>query len=181
MSMRFIQARNFTPAPAGRQVDLLVIHTMENAEKPGTAAQVARWFESPQAPKASAHYCIDAGEVVQCVREQDVAWAAPGANRNGIHLEHAGRAAQSADDWQDDYSQRMLERSAELVAKLCAKYSIPVRKLTPEDLVAGLPGICGHVEVSKAFKKSTHTDPGKNFPWEQYLERVLHHLQAGAS
>lgn len=178
--MRVIQARHYTPAPAGRQVDLLVIHTMENAEKPGTAAQVARWFEGPQAPKASAHYCIDAGEVVQCVREQDVAWAAPGANRNGIHLEHAGRANQSADGWKDNFSRAMLELSASLAADICRRYNLPIVRLTPEDLLAGKRGICGHIDVTKAFKKSTHIDPGKDFPWDIYLDKIESFLAYGA-
>jgi hypothetical protein len=29
-----------------------------------------------------------------------------------------------------------------------------------------------HLEVSMAFKKSDHTDPGKDFPIERYIELV---------
>lgn len=168
---RFIQAKNFTIV-ANRPIDLVVIHTMENAEKPGTAAQVAHWFAGAQAPRASAHYCLDATEVVQCVDEKHVAWAAPGANRQGIHLEHAGRAAQSDADWKDNFSRAMLENSAELCADICKRHSLPVVRLSPEDLLAGKRGICGHIDVTKAFKRSTHTDPGKNFPWNWYLALV---------
>lgn len=171
MSQRFIQARNYTIVPS-RKIDLVVIHTMENAEKPGSAAMVARWFAGPAAPRASAHYCIDAGEIVQCVQERDVAWAAPGANRNGIHLEHAGRANQSADGWNDNFSRSMLELSAGLCASICARHNIPIVRLTPADLLAGKRGICGHVDVTEAFHKSTHTDPGEYFPWDRYLTSV---------
>jgi N-acetyl-anhydromuramyl-L-alanine amidase AmpD len=36
-----------------------------------------------------------------------------------------------------------------------------------------MAGICGHVEVSQAFHLSTHTDPGPNFPWSQFMAVVL--------
>ncbi len=171
---RFIQAKNYTPTAANplRKVDLICIHTMEAKEKPGTAALVARWFAGPTAPKASAHYCVDGTEVIQCVAQKDVAWAAPGANRNGLHIEMAGYAAQSESDWSDMYSLAMLELVAKLTAELCQKYYVPIVKLTSGELTAGKRGICGHADVSMAFHKSNHTDPGKNFPWETFLEVV---------
>jgi len=175
----FIQARNYNKASRS-DVRLVVVHTMENPEKPGTARQVAKWFASQSAPQASAHYCIDNLEVVQCVKDEDVAWAAPGANRDGIHIEHAGRAAQDEAGWHDEYSQAMLRLSTELAAELCTRYEIPAVKLTVEEVRAGkLKGFCGHNDVSLAFKKSTHTDPGKSFPWDEYLAMVREHFPLG--
>ena len=66
----------------------------------------------------------------------------------------------------------MLKLSAKLVAKKCVKYNIPVRKLSAEELRAGKRGIVGHKEVSDAFGMSSHSDPGPNFPWAWYIERV---------
>lgn len=176
--MQFIQARNYTPVRgAPRAIRLIVIHTMEAPEKPGTALSVAHWFAGPSAPQASAHYCLDATDEVQCVHEQDVAWAAPGANNDGIHIEHAGFASQTAIDWADDYSVGLLERSARLCAHLCNRFELPAVKLDPEGVLAGLPGICGHVDVTKAYRKSTHTDPGKGFPWATYLGLVSENLR----
>jgi N-acetyl-anhydromuramyl-L-alanine amidase AmpD len=172
----FIQARNYT---RGRStpIDVLVIHTMESPEKPDTAESVANWFAGSTAPEASAHYCIDGNSVVQCVKDSDVAWHAPGANHNGLGFEHAGRAAQSADEWSDDYSLRCLEVSAELVAQKCREYGIPPVWLRVPDLLAGKRGITTHVTVSQAFKRSTHSDPGTNFPVERYLALVKSHLR----
>src|SRR5205809_2755015 len=115
MNYPFIQARNFT-ATSGRSVDVLVIHTMEAPETANTAENVAKWFAGSTAPQASAHYCIDANSIVQCVQDDDVAWHAPGANSDGIGFEHAGFASQGRSDWNDAYSSAMLERSAGLVA-----------------------------------------------------------------
>jgi N-acetyl-anhydromuramyl-L-alanine amidase AmpD len=171
----FVQARNFT---RGRQaqIDVLVIHTMESPEKPNTAEDVAHWFAGSSAPQASAHYCIDGNSVVQCVHDTDVAWHAPGANHNGLGFEHAGKAAQTAHDWSDDYSLKCLDLSAELVAQKCREHDIPVVWLHPADLQAGKRGITGHVQVSQAFKKSDHSDPGLAFPVQAYLARVKKHL-----
>jgi len=109
---------------------------------------------------------------VQSVRDSDIAWTAPGANHNGIQLEHAGRAGQSSRDWGDPYSSAMLRRSAELCAELCRKYEIPATWLNASDLLAGRRGITTHAAVSEAFKRSTHWDPGRSFPAVEYLGMV---------
>ena len=174
-TMKLVQARNYTRGRSNA-IDVLVIHTMESPEKPDTAESVANWFAGPTAPQASAHYCIDSNSVVQCVRDEDVAWHAPGANHNGLGFEHAGRAAQTTHDWNDEYSQAMLEISAALVARKCEEHHIPVVWLHPADLRAGKRGITGHVQVSDAFKRSDHRDPGTAFPVEAYLALVKAHM-----
>jgi N-acetyl-anhydromuramyl-L-alanine amidase AmpD len=166
----------FVPSPNvtrtnGRQIDLVVVHTMEMDEKGDTAESCARWFANPRA-QVSAHYCVDNNSIVQCVREQDVAWHAPGANHNGIGIEHAGRAAQTAGDWADSYSTAMLGLSAKLVGEIVSRYRIPIVWLQPSDLLAGRRGITSHLNVSKAFRRGNHWDPGKSFPIEKYLAAV---------
>lgn len=177
MAFPFIQASHYKRV-GGRTVDLVVIHTMEAPEKGTTAESVARYFQTTDRD-VSSHYCIDDDTIVQCVREEDVAWCAPGANHNGIHLEHAGYAKQSGADWKDAYSTAMLERSARLTGDLCARYRIPVTWLHPTDLLAGKRGITSHNNVSKAFKRSTHWDPGKGFPIEPYLSLVRTFMAVG--
>jgi N-acetyl-anhydromuramyl-L-alanine amidase AmpD len=174
-TLAFVAARNFTRGRSN-PIDVLVIHTMESPEKPDTAESVAHWFAGSTAPQASAHYCIDANSVVQCVRDEDVAWHAPGANHNGLGFEHAGRAAQTKADWSDDYSRSMLDRSARLVAEKCVEHHIPAVWLRPADLRAGKRGITGHADVSNAFRRSDHHDPGTSFPIETYLALVKSHM-----
>ena len=93
MAYPFVESPHVTNT-GGRQIDLIVIHTMEMDEKGDTAERCAQWFRNPGA-RVSAHYCVDADSIVQCVRDQDVAWHAPGANHDGIGIEHAGRAKQT--------------------------------------------------------------------------------------
>lgn len=186
----FIAAKNFSHTVM-RAIDLIVIHTMEHPEKPKTAMGVARWFggllPGVPAPQASSHFCIDDKQVVQCVADGDVAWCAPGANHNGIHLEHAGYANQTDAQWHDAYSQSMLKLSALLAWDLSISYAIPVQFVDAEGLLEGDRGITTHREVTIAareakkrgltgspfFKaKTDHTDPGVTFPMREYLEAI---------
>src|SRR4051812_19962604 len=107
MAIPFVQARNYTRGRSNA-IDVIVIHTMESPEAADTAENVAGWFAGSSAPQASAHYCIDDNSVVQSVRDEDVAWHAPGANHNGLGFEHAGKAAQATRDWNDEYSVKCL-------------------------------------------------------------------------
>jgi peptidoglycan hydrolase-like protein with peptidoglycan-binding domain len=167
----FVQARNFMKAER-TSIDLIVLHSAEAAETAKTAENVAGWFSGANAPVASAHYCVDADSIVQCVLDKDVAYHAPGANQRGIGIEHAGYAQQSAEDWADDYSETMLRRSAALTARLCAKYGVPIAFVDAAGLMANERGITTHRAVSAAFRKSTHSDPGPSFPIAHYLDLV---------
>lgn len=166
MPHRFVESPNRTVV--GRRIDVVVIHTMESAERPGAALACARWFAN-DASAVSAHYCVDADEIVQCVREEDVAWHARGGNTNSIGIELAGFAAQRPGEWDDAYSRAVLERAADLTAEVCLRHDIPLRRLRAADLVARHRGLCGHADVSAAFGKSDHWDPGPGFPWRRFL------------
>jgi N-acetyl-anhydromuramyl-L-alanine amidase AmpD len=179
MSYPFVASPNINHT-SGRQVDVVVIHTMEMDEKGDTAESCAHYFSQSSA-QVSAHYCVDNNSVVQCVKEDDVAWHAPGANHNGIGVEHAGRAKQTGRDWSDPYSTAMLALSAQLVGGVCSRHKIPVVWLQPSDLVAGKRGITSHANVSKAFKRGSHWDPGDAFPIEKYLAAVRGALGGSAA
>lgn len=172
--MFFQQAKNYYRGRTARP-RLIVIHTAEALEKNNTAENIIKYFAGSQAPKASCHYAIDNDSIAQGVREEDTAFAAPGANHDGIQIEHAGYARQTLTEWNDPFSQAMLELSAKLTADLCRRWNIPPVHVTGETLRTGR-GICGHVDVNRVYHQSTHTDPGDYFPWEQYIQKVKQHL-----
>jgi N-acetyl-anhydromuramyl-L-alanine amidase AmpD len=167
MPYPFVESPHYTPAE-GRVVGVVVIHTMEIAERGGAAEICARWFQSP-ASEVSAHYCVDDAGIVQCVREEDIAWHARGGNTNSIGIELAGYAGQKTLGWSDDYSRAVVERAARLTAEVCLRHDIPIRRIRAADLVAGRRGITGHADVSLAFHKSDHWDPGPDFPWNRFV------------
>ena len=166
MPYLFVESPHHTVV--GRRIDMVVIHTMESAERVGAALACAQWFAG-SASEVSAHYCVDSDIVVQCVREDDVAWHARGGNTNSIGIELAGFARQKPAEWNDDYSRAVLARAAELTADICLRHDIPLRRLRPAEIVARHRGLCGHVDVSAAFGKSDHWDPGPGFPWTKFL------------
>lgn len=168
---RVIRSRNYTNASRSK-ARVVVIHTMESPESATTAEAVASWFAGSSAPQASAHYCVDNNTIVGCVDETDVAWAAPGCNHDGIQIELAGRAGQSAKQWADAYSKAELVKAARLVADICKRHGIPARHLSNSELAAGKSGIIGHVQASQVYKKSTHTDPGAGFPWSKFVRDI---------
>jgi N-acetyl-anhydromuramyl-L-alanine amidase AmpD len=176
MAYPFVESPNRTRAP-GRAIGVVVIHTMEIAERPDAAEICARWFKTPVS-RVSAHYCVDADSVIQCVREKDIAWHARGGNTNSIGVELAGFASQTRRDWADPYSAAVLDRAANLVADVCRRRRIPVRWVVADDLVAGRRGLTGHNEVSEAFEQSDHWDPGDGCPVEAFVDRVRAREQA---
>ena len=168
----FVKAKVFREVTSKRNVRLIVIHSMEAPEKGDTAENAARFFQNPPNP-ASAHLCIDNNSIVQCVLDNNIAAAAPGANQDGIHLELAGFAKQTRDEWLDEYGLQLLNNAANAAAQYSLKYDIPVRRLTNDELADGKTrGLVSHSQVSAVFKKSTHTDPGEGFPWDFFLEHV---------
>jgi len=165
--------RNFTQADR-KSVDNIVIHTIEAVEASTTADNTAAWGAGPSAPRASWHYALDDDSTILCVPEESVAWAAPGLNKRGIQLEHAGFARQSYDEWFDPFSRRMLARSAKLAAVICKRWNIPVRFVDAAGLMRGERGITTHYQVTKGPGKgrTTHTDPGRGFPMSAYLGMI---------
>ena len=171
----YIRARWYTPTPKGtrRSVRVGVLHVMEAPEKGSTAEDVARWFARlPETRKASPHICVDNNSVVQCVWDNDIAYAAPSCNHDGIQIELAGYSAQTAEAWMDEYSMATLQEAARAAAYYVRKYALPIRRLSVDELLAGHRGFCGHDTVTAAYHESDHMDPGPHFPWDEFMGMV---------
>jgi hypothetical protein len=153
-------------------IRVIVLHTMETDETSNMAEAVANYFARPTT-QASAHLCVDNDSTVRCVADADTAWAAPGANADGLQIEMAGRASQDTAGWADDYSKALLARASDEVAAWCRLWSIPARLLTDAQLADGVTrGITTHAQVSRVFKRSNHTDPGTSFPAGAFVASV---------
>jgi N-acetyl-anhydromuramyl-L-alanine amidase AmpD len=153
----------------------LVIHTSEGNELPSGAENLAAFISRPATSGnvASYHYIADNDKVIPIVPDDRQAYAASGGNNAGLHICHPGKAAQTRDQWFDEQSGSQLEQVARWLADKAAQYGVPLGLINPDQVRAGVPGICGHHEITQAFKISTHTDPGKSYPWDWVISRAL--------
>lgn len=154
-------------------VDLIVVHTMEFAIGPTAAEVIGRDFANRgENEKASSNIGVDSDTIVQYVPDSYVAYAAPGANHNGIQVELAGFARMTHADWMQPKSLCVLTLGADACAQYAHKFNVPLLHLTNAELRAGSRGFIGHSQASEVFKKSDHTDPGAGFPWSLFMGLV---------
>ncbi|MFR9919940.1 N-acetylmuramoyl-L-alanine amidase [Corynebacterium striatum] len=150
---------------------LLAVHTFEGQDLDARA--MANYQLNPSAG-GSYHLVIDRAGVT--ARENDdefIPWAAmPTGNRAGFHFSLAGRAAMTRDEWLARPKQ--LAKLAEILAAYSREYGIPLVRLTAAEVRAGKSGVCGHAEISDAWRESDHTDPGKGFPYDHVLDLAAH-------
>jgi len=144
----------------------LILHTTEG----GFDASVG-WLTNP-ASGVSAHFVVEGERVAQLVDLGDVAWAAGNypVNQRGVNIELVGFARQNP-----PVDALTFQTGAALVRELAGLLGIPLVKRSREEVLAGLPGVIGHVDVPNPYDPSRgggasgHTDPGPFFPWDRFL------------
>jgi hypothetical protein len=157
----------------GYGVSLVVIHSCE-----GNYAGCWGWLRN-SAAGASAHYVVNesGSEVTQLVRESNRAWHVAAAyecsragsqqcNRNGmstntfsVGIEHAGFASQAS------WSNGIIETSAKLTCDITKRHGV-VRDRN-------------HIVSHGQLQPWNRTDPGPNWPWSHYIDRVKTHCGGG--
>jgi N-acetyl-anhydromuramyl-L-alanine amidase AmpD len=142
-------------------VRLVILHTAEGAR---TVAELGNYFAAA-AVQVSSHVGIDDDGIEQYVDYAREAWTTRSANPISDNAELCGFAAWTREQWINDHMP-MLRNAASWVAARCTARNIPVVKLTPAQVAAGQPGVCGHVDWTVGMKDGTHTDPGPGFPWD---------------
>lgn len=164
---------------AGRPLDNMpiqqvIIHGTVTPCVAGDRYAVASAFRTSER-LASAHYVVDPGGVVQVVFDSLVAEHC-GHNPNTIGIELCDPQAGSPARWADADHADMLRKGANLTARLCLAYGVPLRRLTVAQLADDVHGIAGHADVTAAFPGVTdHTDPGPDFPWATFMGQVQKH------
>ena len=137
-------------------------------EEADTAQSAAAWFANPDS-QGSAHLCVDDVMCFRTLDNDEIPWAAPGANRQGFHIEQAGFAKWSLVMW-TRYRQT-LRRAAYKTALHCKLFGIPPTFVFAAGLAAGDKGITTHAECTKAFG-GDHTDPGLFWPRRLFMRYV---------
>lgn len=145
------------------------------ASTAGEAMATARYFAGGTAG-GSAHYVEDASGEAHCVPDNTVAFHAP-PNQASIGIEvcaEGGQYAQSytREQWLSPAVWPAVARAAARTRELCDRFGIPTVRIGVSELLAGAHGICGHVDVSNAWRQSTHSDPGDGWPWPEFMAAV---------
>jgi N-acetylmuramoyl-L-alanine amidase/V8-like Glu-specific endopeptidase/N-acetyl-anhydromuramyl-L-alanine amidase AmpD len=160
---RFLSARtgHFRVPSKPRTIDRVVIHITDGTTLEGATS----WAQSAQnTGKTSAHYYIGQnGEVVQMVRDANVAYHAHAANTRSIGIEHVAESPATAKKRNRATlapTEAEYAASAALVNWLCDTYQIP------EDR----EHIIGHSEADGA---TTHQDcPDSVWDWDYFMQLV---------
>lgn len=153
----------------------IVIHDMEEEELPDMAERVAQYFHTGAGGRSvSSHYTADSNSIIQCVLLANSAWTVGNrqGNNRGINWELTGFGSQTREQWLDPYGRAMFALIAPIIRADAAKYGIPLRTLTDDQVRAYQPGITSHWQLGRVFGGTDHQDPGPNFPWD-YLMQLL--------
>jgi hypothetical protein len=159
-------SREFTAAhTSGKRpvsaIKWVVLHCTESSTARGSAA----WFANPKS-EGSAHLVVDDDHCYRCLSNDQIPWAAPGANVHGFHIEQAGYARWPRTRWLSHDT--MLRRAAFKAALHCKAFGIPLRWVGPVGLRLGRKGVTTHADCTKAFGGS-HTDPGAGYPKDKFM------------
>lgn len=149
---------------------VVVIHATANTASAHDEASYATW----RTDMVSAHFYVDANEAYRSLPLDDIAFGCfDHGNRISVQIELCGRS--------DQISDATMVRAAPIVAEICQRYQLPIRKISASEVAAGVSGICGHVDITYAFPQDggDHTDPGPNFPWTRFIGYVQNAANEG--
>ncbi len=162
---------NYNARPTGSTggVQMVIIHTCE-----GSYSSCWSWLTN-SASQASAHYVVNesGSEISQLVREASRAWhisatydcslnSSTKCGLNGVSsnhftvgIEHGGYASQSS------FPTGQIDASAKLSCDISKAYGIPRDRY--------------HYVAHGQLQPYNRTDPGPNWPWTDYLNRINSH------
>lgn len=156
---------------SGAPVRIVAVHTAEGALN---VTSLGNYFARASV-QASSHAGIDDHSIETYVPYSEAAWTMRSANNIADQVELCGFAAWTRTQWLNEH-RPMLELCARWIRERCQARGIPIRKLTPAQVGAGMAGVCGHIDWTLGMRDGTHTDPGSGFPWDFVMD-----LAAGAA
>jgi N-acetylmuramoyl-L-alanine amidase len=144
-------------------VRLVVLHTAEGAR---TYQELGNFFANPGSGVSSQVGIDDTASTVgEYVAPGHKSWTQGGANPVSVSAELCAFAEWSRAEW--DAHPAMLVNTAEWIAEECARFDIPIRRLTPAEAQGGGRGVCQHVDLGSWG--GGHWDCGPGFPMDDVL------------
>jgi N-acetylmuramoyl-L-alanine amidase len=160
--------RVWIPSPnyssrGGAGVRLVVLHTAEGAR---TYQELGNFFANSGSGVSSQVGIDDTpDEIGEYVAPGNKAWTQGNANPVSVSAELCAFAEWSAAEW--DRHPAMLVNAAAWIAEECARFSIPLQRLTPAEAQGSGRGVCQHVDLG-AWGGS-HWDCGPGFPLDDVI------------
>lgn len=164
---------NYNSRPSGTDVSMIVIHTCE-----GGYSGCWGWLTN-SASGVSAHYVVNesGSEISQLVRESHRAWHVGASyscslnssvlcgnngvsvNHFSVGIEHGGYASQSS------FPTGQIDASAKLSCDISKGQGIPRDRY--------------HIVAHGKLQPASRTDPGPNWPWTTYLNKINSYCGSG--
>ena len=154
----------------GRSIDVVVIHTMEIAERDGAAEVCARWFQNPGVGGLGAllRRCRRRSSSACARRTSPGTLAAATRARSGSSSPASPGSGPSAGA--TPTAARSSSGRPRLTAEVCARHGIPVRRLRAADLVAGRRGVTGPRGRQRGVPQERPLGSrAPTFPWTRFL------------
>jgi hypothetical protein len=172
---------NYAPSHGGSfangQPTLIVIHSLEAPSRRGLAWDLSGgWLKTAG---VSPHAMTDPGETVETCPENVVGWHCGNGNQYGIGLEVVGYAAYTLDQWTTGDQWAALRLDAKRCAEAATRHNIPLRWLSLNQIRNGERGVCTHADITLTRGGTTHTDPGRGFPFDAFM-RTAQQWQGGS-
>lgn len=168
------RVRQYRSPRRERPSGVVVVHTAESFPDevgPDTGAEnVARFIEL-RTNHGSYHDLVDSDSIIQMVRYSDEAFHdATGSNPHSYGVSAATQAAkwrELGDDWVDATVRNMARATARYARWVKTHYGIviPARRITRAESENRKPGFISHAERDP----DRRTDPGRHFPWGDFL------------
>lgn len=160
-------------------IQLLVLHTGELdpdlTGEDSAAARLSRYMGS-QSRGVSWHTTVDSDSVHHELPGEWTAYHVRGWNSKSVGIEMATKH----NLWPSlppDHVEGLIETAARAAARYCHDYDLPARQIESlEEAQQGARGIVAHSTLDPGRRQ----DPGPEFPWDRFLERVLTYIDAVA-
>ena len=162
---------NYAPSHGGGfrsgQPTLLIVHSLEAPARRGLAWDLAAgWLKGAG---VSPHAMTDPGETVETCPESTVGYHCGNGNQYGIGFEVTGYAAWTLEQWTTGDAWAALRLDAKRLAESATRLNIPLRWLSLNQIRNGERGVCTHADITLTYGGTTHTDPGRSFPFEAFM------------
>jgi len=161
----------------------IVLHDMESTNYDRAAENTGAWFEM-QASGGSTHYGCDNDSIQRYLAITTIAYGAPWANEEGVHIEQMGVARWTRAQWMSKAA-GTLDNCAWLIARIHNRLdmvhnTVPIRRLTDEQVRHHAKGVVTHRQLTRALGVGTHTDPGSGYPIAYVIDLAKKYHAEGA-